>query len=455
MVGRPEGGVVGLCSVRGWLAITLVLGIGCGGDAGTSHADAGARDGGTSASDGGEVPALDAPGPVDDVTYYGDVRPILARHCVACHVEGGIGPFPLDRYEVVRPLATRIAQVTRERIMPPYLADNSGECQSFRDARWLSDREIEVLRAWDEQGEPEGDPTTPPPEVPPPPTLSGSITTLDIGVDYAPDTSAPDEYRCFVVDPISSEDVFITGYDVHPGNRRIVHHVIVYAPADAAAGDEARRLDAAEAGPGYTCFGAARVDAFPVVLWAPGGGATQFPEGTGMRHPGGIPLVVQVHYNTLAGGGTDRTTVDLQTVPRGVRNARFLPLADWDMAVAPRMAHVETSATVSLADYVSVDLPITIYGTFPHMHTLGRTLRVDHFASETGTEQCLLEVPRWDFNWQLAYWYATPVTISTLDSLRITCSYDTTERTETVRWGEGTQDEMCLNFFYAVVAGGL
>ncbi|MDQ3031462.1 MAG: hypothetical protein M3Y87_03525 [Myxococcota bacterium] len=400
--------------------------------------------------------AFDGELPLGEVTYHGDVRPILAEHCVGCHVEGGIGPFPLDTYETTAPIATRIAQVTRDRIMPPYLADASGDCQSFDDPQWLTDRELDTLAAWDEQGEPLGDPATPAPVAPTLPTLDGELTTIDIGIDYAADTTGPDDYRCFMVEAPFADEYFLTGHEVHPGNRATVHHVIVFSPFDDEATTQAREYDAADPEPGYTCFGAPGVDAFPVVLWAPGAGATNYPAGTGIRMAGGAPLIVQVHYNTLAGNGTDRTSVDLETATSVPRAARIIPVADFDLALAPRMSSVETTDTWDLSLFTrGAALPLTIYGTFPHMHTLGRTLRVEHIRESDSAEQCLVDVPRWDFNWQLAYFYERPLTISTLDSIRITCGYDTSSRSDMVTWGEGTQDEMCLNFFYVVIAGGL
>ncbi len=382
------------------MAMGAALALACEGGATTP----GGVDAGGGGTDAG--PAVDAPPPVGDVTYYGDVRPILAEHCVGCHVAGGIGPFPLDTYAVTRGLSQRIMEVTRDRIMPPYLADNSGECQTFRDARWLSDRELEVLAAWHAQGAPEGDPSTPAPIVPELPRLTGAVTTIDTGVDYMADPSVDDDYRCFLADAPFDTNYFLTGYEVHPGNTRTVHHVIVYAPQDAAAGDDARARDAAEAGPGYTCFGAAGVNAFPVVLWAPGGGATLYPSNTGVLLTGGAPLIIQVHYNNLAGRGeTDRTRVDLQTTEGGVTRAFFIPVADFDMNIPGRMNRVSTSATFRISDFVS-GIAVRVHGVFPHMHTLGRELRVT--MEQGGAEQCLVDVPRWDFNWQLAYFYDTP-----------------------------------------------
>lgn len=451
---------------RGWVLViagTMLAVVGCGDDDGTGGADGGGGggiDGGGGEVDGGGAPVdsgtsggdEDA-GPLPDVvTYYEHVRPILAEHCVGCHVDGGVAPFALDTYEAADLMATRIAEVTRARIMPPWLADNSGDCHTWQDARWLTEREIATLEAWDAMDEPMGDPATPAPTVPPLPELTGSVTTIQTA-DYTPNASANDDYRCFVVDGPTA-DTFLTGYEVHPGNDAIVHHVIVYAPTDAGAANNARTLDANEAGDGYTCFGASRVNAYPVVLWAPGGGATLFPEGTGVPLTGGLPLIIQVHYNVLGGDGGDQTTVELQTANSATR-ARIVPLGDYDMAVEGGRESVSTSHTEDLADLTrGFTIPLTVYGMFPHMHTLGRELRVDHIAAG-GAEQCLVDVPRWDFNWQLAYFYETPVEISSADSLRITCSYDTRGRSGTVTWGEGTEDEMCLNFFYVVIGSGL
>jgi hypothetical protein len=400
-------------------------------------------DGGAYEDSGG----LDA-GFIGDVTYYEDVRPVLARHCVPCHVAGGAGPFPLDTYETAAPLATRIMQVTRDRIMPPWPADNSGDCHTFRDARWLDDQELALLASWDAQREPMGDPATPRPVVPPLPTLDPPTSMIQTPV-YSPGTAGNDDYRCFVVPGVSATDTYLTGHQVEPGNAAMVHHVIVYAPNDAAAATAAQSRDH---GTGYPCFGGPGVDASPVVIWAPGSGATRYPEGTGVRLRGGAPFIIQVHYNLLANRGSDQTRIRLAT-NRSATNALIWSLADYGLSLPPRMADVSTSYTQDLSSVLGgANLPITIYGHFPHMHTLGTEIRIDH-RIPSGAEQCLVDIPRWNFNWQMVYFYETPVTISSLDALRITCSYDTRSQTSQVSWGEGTEDEMCINFFYVVVGG--
>lgn len=402
--------------------------------------------------DGDAARLADAGTPSDgatgDVTYYGQVRPILAGHCLHCHSPGGIGPVPFDTYENARDAAALIADYTAQRRMPPYLADNSGACQSYTTQDWLSDADIATLDTWNRTGRLEGDPATPAPTPRVQAHLTGAgVSHFDIGVDYAPNAARTDDYRCFVVNAPAGG--YVTGFEVHPGNARIVHHVIAYAPADAAAATGAQALDTGEAGAGYTCFGGPGVDAQPVVLWAPGGGATTFPRGTGLQIDGTRPLVVQVHYNLRAmmPGDTDRTAIDLQIAASAIP-AYFVPLIHDTFVAPPHMAQYASTFTQPLTGLESSGLSqVHVYGALPHMHTLGRDLQVD-ITHGDGTSECAIHVPRWDFNWQLAYWYAHPLTVRPSDTLAITCTWDTSSRDTTTTWGEGTQDEMCLTYFY-------
>lgn len=431
-------------------AALLFLTVGLAGcsNAAPSSSDAGpGGDTGTPRPDGGSTGT--------PVTYYGEVRPILAAHCVGCHVPGGIAPIALDTYDAAMPAAALIESYTASRRMPPFLADNSGACQHFETDEWLSDTELRTLADWNAQGAPEGDPSTPPPTPVAVPHLTGAnIHNIDIGLDYAPSRAGTDDYHCFVVQaPMSG---YVTGAEVHPGNARIVHHVIVYEPTDAAAAAEVMRLDAAEAGPGYTCFGGAGTDsALPVVLWAPGGGASRTPAGTGLQIDGTIPLVVQVHYNLLSAnpGDTDRSNIDVQIAPSAIPGF-FLPIADLGLVAPARMSAATHHFDM---DYGAYWLGMTpgvssahVYGIGPHMHTLGTDIQVD-MLNPDGSTDCMVHIPRWDFNWQRAYGYQTPIPIDLNTRMRITCTWNTSSRDTDVTWGEGTQDEMCLAFLYVSI----
>ncbi|UJR85734.1 hypothetical protein [Sandaracinus amylolyticus] len=386
-------------------------------------------------------------------SYHEHVRPILARHCAGCHVEGGIAPLALDTYDAVRPLAARIAEVTRARTMPPYPVDGSGECNTFRGARWLSDDELATLERWHHDGAPEGDPSTPPPAPIALPRLEGDVRTLDIGVEYQPRTDRPDDYRCFFVDAPATEDTYyVTGFDVHPGNARVAHHVIVFHPASDDEVVAARALDDADPAPGYECFGASGVRASAVAAWAPGGGATFYPDGTGVQLRGGRPLIVQMHYNTLASDGApDRTRVDVAVATSGVTPGRFLPLADLALELPPREEEVTWSTTLRVSDHTTVRTPFRVRGVFPHMHTLGRTLRIDVERADASRE-CLVDVPRWDFDWQMLYFYeGSGMLVQPDDAITIRCTYDTRDRESTTTWGEGTMDEMCVTGLFVTL----
>lgn len=91
----------------------------------------------------------------------------------------------------------------------------------------------------------------------------------------------------------------------------------------------------------------------------------------------------------------------------------------------------------------------TVWGVFPHMHTTGQHLGLT--LTHAGTTSCALDVRRWNFNWQQAYFYTTPVAVAATDRITITCEYDTMSRDTTTVYGEGTQNEMCLSFFYVTV----
>lgn len=215
----------------------------------------------------------------------------------------------------------------------------------------------------------------------------------------------------------------------------------MYAPNSAAAVTSAQALDQAEAGLGYTCFGGAGVPAEPRVLWAPGVGVTKLPANTGLELVAGRKLILQVHYNLTAGRFPDRTRVRLQTAPSVTHPATYLAVADNKMSVAPGQALGSTTRTVA-----GVTGAILVHGVLPHMHTLGRTLRVT--ANSAGSDSCLVNVDRWDFHWQNAWWYQSPLQFQSVASLTITCAYDTRNRTTPVTWGEGTNDEMCLSYLY-------
>jgi hypothetical protein len=243
----------------------------------------------------------------------------------------------------------------------------------------------------------------------------------------------------------------------------------------AAAVARVAKLDDAEPGPGYTCFGGIGVspsfrpaglgspepvsfDMQMIAGWAPGGstgGATPLPAGTAIRLAEGSRLVLQVHYSlaNYVKGTTDLTRVELHAAKeRGThRQAFWIPIADWRFRV-PAGASPDDATARAHAAY-RAPLPLSVLGVAPHMHLRGKSVRIE------ADDQCLLDVPQWDFHMQEAYWLAEPRRAS---SASLTCIYDNRAEAQPrvngkrkapreLRWGEGTDDEMCLAFLYVTL----
>jgi hypothetical protein len=411
---------------------------------------------------GGGVLACDPP-PQAQVTYHGDIAPLFAAQCNGCHQTGGIAPFPLDTHADVVAHKDAVLFSVQARRMPPFPLDNSGDCQSFRDARWLSDDEVALVSRWIDGGAVEGEP---PARAPRPPADAGliegpGVVRLQMAEPYTPQPTAgypDDDYRCFFVDPGLVDDFYVTGFEILPGQPSEVHHMLLFSLLTDEAEAAGEQMDAATDGPGWTCFGAAGSDIADEELslvagWAPGSNVVRYPDRTGLFVPGGRRLVMQIHYNLLAGALPDTTSVRLAHATAVEREAAMLPVADGDFLLAPddpAAVHSFTTPLLGLRD------SLHLHGIFPHMHTLGRTLRMTRRPigdADGSDEVCLGDVPRWDFHWQHLAFYDDPIVVDGGHQIDVTCTWDTRGRTEPILWGEGTQDEMCLVFVYITRVG--
>jgi hypothetical protein len=362
------------------------------------------------------------------------VQPITLRSCVGCHATGGIAPFSLENYAQARPMADAMAADTASGKMPPWMPDQS--CGGpILNERVLTAAEKLTIARWADAGAPAGDAS----EAPPPPD-AGLPTlrvdaTLTMAQPYTPRATLTDDYRCFVLDPALAADKQVTGYDISPGVRAEVHHVIVYVVDRAAA----LAQDALDAEPGWQCFGGAGVTSSGALgAWAPGSGAVIYPAG-GIKLQPSQALAMQIHYNTSAGTRTpDTSSVKLMYAQQPTLNAYLLPLVANGFAIPP--IAVGYSFTKSFPN--TTGIPVKVWGLLPHMHTLGKRITI------SAQNDCLVDIPKWDFHWQQSYFRATPQLLANGQSLTITCEWDN-PRSTTVRWGEGTADEMCFAYAYA------
>lgn len=373
------------------------------------------------------------------VGWYKDVQPLIRQHCVSCHTSDGIAPFALDTYAQASLNAPAMAASAAARQMPPWMpSDTCGG--PFVGNRRLKQTEIDTLVSWAANGAPEGNSADAPlaadAGMPGLPRVDQTVTMVDA---YTPASGRTDDYRCFAVNPQLTSPRQVVAYDIQPGVRTEVHHVIVYV-VDLA---QAQAADAAEAGPGWTCFGGADIPVSGVIgAWAPGTPALFYPAGTGITVEAGKGLVMQVHYNTAAGVRTpDRTSIELMYADSPVVSAHMIELVASGFTIPAG----STNYTFSKTFQNPLHQNIKVYGYFPHMHALGRRITLSGPFN-----QCLIEIPYWDFHWQQQYFSTAPALVGPNESITLECAWDNPSSTP-VRWGEKTTDEMCFAFLYATL----
>ena len=390
------------------------------------------------------APAAGLAAPLARVTFNGQIVRLLQRSCQGCHHDGGVAPFPLMTYRDAFDHRAQIQTVTSTRRMPPWKADSS--CSSFEGNSFLSDGELKMVERWVAAGAPEGDAH----DLPPPLVFSDGweLGTPDLVLTMAhpflPDFAQGDVYRCFVLPTGIAEQKYLRAVEVSPGNRAMVHHVLLFADTTQASAGK----DGADGQPGYPCFGGPGFDAVsPLGGWVPGIRAVALPDGIGIDLPANTTVVMQVHYGARTGGVTpDLTRVGLSFTRAPVQKRLLaLPLLNRDFRLPAGQALIPVSAT-----FTNVFSPVHVLGIAPHMHLLGRKMTVE---AVTGSEKiCMVSIPDWDFRWEGPYTYATAVALPFGSRLELTATYDNSAGNpnnpnvppKDVSWGENTSDEMCL-----------
>jgi len=424
----------------------------------------------------------------EGVTWHGDVHPILHEHCGSCHVEGNIAPFALDDYETAASLADAIVASVDGGTMPPWFAVETDECDPrlpWKGDMRLSEEEKATLREWAATGAKLGDASNPAPLVEPPALeLENPQAEMEFAEPYRVQGES-DDFQCFVLDPGHTEDVWITGVQVLPGNTKVDHHALVFL-------DVFNQSEELELGEQFPCFNAPDVDGFLLATWTPGAAPMQTPETTGMPMPEGARIIVQMHYHPDPEQvELDQTVVQVEwttDVPeweamqalvgndsRQSSDGTGLQPGEGDSGdeaefVIPAGAedHVET---IFYTQEVPIEFPIFSVGT--HMHYVGTDMKID-LVKDDADDECLIQTPNWDFNWQRVHDYDAPIeqlpTIDQGDSLRMRCTYDNSlnnpfvvdalaeqglSEPSDVYLGDETLDEMCLGLFGILLPPGL
>ncbi len=384
------------------------------------------------------------PAPHGSLTFATDIRPIVAAHCSGCHRPGEVAPFALLSAADVKKRARQIAEITTSRTMPPWKANSHGE---FQDENRLTSIEIGKIKQWSDEGAAEGSASAP--IVPESGTSEWRLGKPDAILapahTYTLAAEGHDEFHTFLLHNNFNEDVYLSAVEVKPGNRKIVHHTILYTDNDG----RAKRIAADHGGEDYASTNGAGIPKGVVDIWTPGKLTRRLPDGIGMLVPKGTDLVLEVHYHRSGKPETDLTRAALYFTHGAVKQRlRVYGLAAPSLLIPAGEKDYVTEGNLQVPDNV------TIYSIFPHMHLLGKQMTVD-MTRQDGATSTMIEIPQWDFNWQNTYLYNTPVKLSPGVKLHMIAHYDNSTANpnnpnsppKLVTWGEQTTDEMSLCFF--------
>lgn len=392
-----------------------------------------------------EIAATTAPGCALDIqkqattaitsyTYHEHISRILQTHCIECHHQDGVGPFSLTSYEDVIENAGMIRKQVERGAMPPWFAAVQPD---EKHSPWINDASLTVkdkstLLDWLASDRPKGDPASAPKPLSfPEEWVNGkpdAIIQLPSPVSIKTEGTMP--YQFITAKTSFTEDRWVQGYEIQPTEKSVVHHVIVQVHAK---GTKTRDRD--EGSEGYWA------------AYVPGNTHHLWPEGFAKKLPAGATVSFQIHYTPNGKATQDQLKMGLhfaKETPKyivhtaAVSNPRLkIPAGEAD--------HVEVKT-----QNVPMDMHVMAY--VAHMHVRGKSFKFE-VTPPGGKTEVLLDLPRYDFNWQLRYDYAQPRLLSQGSQVKITAIYDNSaanpanpDPTKTVRWGPQTSDEMMIGY---------
>jgi peroxiredoxin len=362
----------------------------------------------------------------EEVNYAKQVSRLLQKHCQECHRPGEIGPFSLLTYDDAKKRAGRIREALIEQRMPPWYADSRHG--KFLNDRRLPQEELDTLIAWIDAGTPRGDDK----DLPPPLKFvkgwkigePDKVFTME--KEFTVPATGVLNYQRFTVDPGLKEDTWIQAAECRPGNRAVVHHILVYV------------LKPGSRNP-YSPDGTAAT----LAGWAPGDMPAIYPPGTARLIPANSKLLFEVHYTPNGTEQTDRSSVGVifaKKKPERVAETNIL--ANLTFKIPPKEGNVKGKMVFTFPE------DALVLSFMPHMHLRGTSAKYVATYPDGRTET-LLSVPDYDFAWQSVYRFAEPIRIPKGTKLTWSGTWDNSpdnprnpDPTKEVIWGLQTWDEM-------------
>jgi tetratricopeptide (TPR) repeat protein len=384
-------------------------------------------------------------------TFASDVASIVYRSCAACHRPGQPAPFPLLSFDDVWKRRAKVVDAVQRRLMPPWLPVHG----DFAGDRRLGDAEIATLARWVAAGGPRGDAAA---EPAPPAFADGwQLGTPDLVVTapavLAVPASGPDVVRNLVVPVDVARLRHVAAVEIRPGSRAVHHAVLAVDPTR-----ESRRLDAADAEPGFPgmTLGRASPPDGHFLGWTPGKSVRAAPPGEAWRLRPGDDFVLQLHLVPTGKPESVQPQIGLWFTDVPTRTT-FVPVVLFSEAIdiAPN------DADFVLRDHLDVPVALTIHALYPHAHRVCRRMRAT-VTSPGGEPRVLFAIDAWDFDWQDDYRLREPLVVAVGSRIAIEYRYDNSEHNPNqpsrppvrVRFGQQSADEMGTCTLAVTVAPG-
>jgi len=362
-------------------------------------------------------------------SYSKEIAPVVKAKCANCHQEGNIGPFALASYKDVQQWSAMIQEVVLDRRMPPWDADP--HFGKFSNDMSLTPTEMKTLLRWIELDCPKDDGDDPLAAAVEPP-VKWKLGPPDFVVRLPEKQEIPAtgvlDYRYLESDFVMRGDGWVRACVVRPDNAQVVHHIIVRLIYPV----------------GYQ---GEKADSYLFTTWAPGIPQSMLPRDTGIFVPQGARFQFEVHYTTNGTAQTDQSEMGLYMATEPPKMRLDTRIAEnRDLVIPPGEADAEHTA------FYCVKRDAMLYNIGPHMHLRGTRFRFQLLYPD-GHRETILNIPRYDFNWQIGHVFATPMKVPAGTWVVCTGAFDNSENNprnpnsqQRVRFGLQTTDEMFMGF---------
>lgn len=384
-------------------------------------------------------------------TFNKDILPLLQTRCQPCHRPGQMAPMPLVTLDQIRAYAKPIVDQVKSGQMPPWYSDKC--CGQYSPEHQLSASEISMIEAWVNAGLPEGKKKDAPRPVAW--TDEWRIDGPSVVVSLPRSFEIPANARIddqFVVLPLDlAEDKWASAVEIHPGDRSVVHHAVLYVRTRESSWlRDVPKLTMVSPPMSVDPTWLPGVEILTV--YSAGSPASIWPEGTGKKIPAGADLVLQIHYTAKQTSTTDRTSVGINFLKeRPEKRVLTFALENRDFTIPPGAADYRASV------YTMIPRDLMLIGVLPHMHQRGKAFEVE-VAAAGAKPETVISSDNFDSAWQQSYPLKTPKLLPRGARLILTASYDNSAANRrnpdpkaAVRAGEQSSEESMVGYFDVAV----